>query len=137
MAQGKRIEAMRVVDDAFDANPDNAIAVFTKARIYRRLAKAAESETANSVFLRQALQYAERATMLQAQNAAAWYNLACYMALLDGGKTEVLVNLQKAIELSPSLELEAWFDEDFVRFREDEDFQRLLGKQEPPGRWGG
>lgn len=58
----------------------------------------------------------------------AWYNAACYYALLsEPNFTEALRCLKKAFELAPSLCKDlAETDPDFDKIRNDEDFQRLF-----------
>ena len=58
--------------------------------------------------------------------AAAFYNRAS-AAALKGDKPIMLESLRKAVELDPVYKKKAEEDEDFKKFRDDEEFKRLVG----------
>jgi len=121
--QKKFSDAKNAIDRALSINPTSPVALLTKGRILKRMAKP-EGQLVNTDLLKQALKFASQASELEPDRPQPAYNVACYQALL-GDKTEVLKNLGRAIQLNPSLKETAKTDDDFKSLWQDPDFKKL------------
>ncbi|MDV2495917.1 MAG: tetratricopeptide repeat protein [bacterium] len=68
---------------------------------------------------------------LDPDNEYGLYNIACTYSLL-GQKPEMLDALSRVIELVPVWKKSAQTDEDFDPYRDDPDFQEIVGDEEEP-----
>ena len=66
------------------------------------------------------------AVKLEPELAVAWYNKACAYGQL-GRKAEMLDALKRAVESDPALTDAVSADPDFEPFRDDPEFQELIG----------
>lgn len=127
-------EAMASIDEALKSDPQNGLALMTKARILKRQALQRESPNRESPdkgkLLKQAITYLDQAIALLPDKGEPIYNKACYQALLDpeGLKGEVLENLKTAFRLNPALRQDAKADEDLASIHHDADFVELIGQ---------
>jgi tetratricopeptide (TPR) repeat protein len=122
-------KALASIDEALKNDPNNGMAVMTKARILKR--KASQSgQPERDKLLNQALTCADQAITLLPDKGEPLYNKACYQTLLDakGLKSEVLENLKSAFRLNPDLRHVAKDDHDLAPFKQDADFVKLIGK---------
>jgi hypothetical protein len=120
-------EAMASIDEALKSDPQNGLALLTKARILKRQALRRKLPDKDKL-LKQALTYLDQAIALLPDKGEPIYNKACYQALLDpeGLKGEVLENLKSAFDLNPALRQDAKADEDLGSIRQDADFIKLI-----------
>ncbi len=123
---GSLTEAMSVIDEALQDDPNDGRAVLTKARILKR--QATGTNPPDREKLGQALALVERATALLPGKGEVLYNKACYQALLGFSHDEVLANLEAAFHLDPALRTLAPKDPDLESVHHDDDFKRLIGK---------
>ncbi|MGB7546167.1 MAG: hypothetical protein WBM14_00325 [Terracidiphilus sp.] len=126
---GQLDEAMASIDKSLENDPQNGLAIMTKARILKRKAlQPGQSE--RDKLLKQALAYADQAISRLPDKGEPSYNKACYQALLDlnGLKSEVLKNLKSAFRLNPDLRRIAKNDDDFALLKEDADFVKLTSQ---------
>jgi tetratricopeptide (TPR) repeat protein len=114
----------RAVDEALRAAPRNAEAHLEKARILKRLA--CRSKPPDPKKLEQAAEHAKHARDINPTAEAAWYNWACYEALL-GHTEKALRALGRAIELEPANRRLAWEDDDLASLSTDPEFVRIAG----------
>jgi tetratricopeptide (TPR) repeat protein len=121
--------AMTSIDEALNNDPNNGLAVLTKARILKRQASQAGQPDRDKL-LKQALAYADQAIALLPDKGEPIYNKACYQALLgpDSLKSSVLENLKSAFRLNPDLRQIAKDDDDLAPLKQDADFIKLIGQ---------
>ena len=67
----------------------------------------------------------EKATIINAENASAWFNLACAYSLM-GEKSRAVGHLAKAIQLDEANRELAKTDTDFDPVRNDPEFRTLV-----------
>ncbi len=91
LRDGRPGEANNLIDQALLTNPSHPGALFTKARILKRLAQV-EGKPGNAQLLEQALKYASQAADLKPTVPGPAYNVACYQALLGKDRAEILKN---------------------------------------------
>lgn len=123
---GQLDKAMDSVDDAIRSEPQNGIAVMTKARILKRQALQ-PGQPDRDKLLKQALALADQAVALLPNVPELIYNKACYEALL-GLKGAALESLKSTFRLNPDLRRIAKDDDDFDLIRQDADFVKLTGQ---------
>jgi hypothetical protein len=124
LQQNALSDANSAIDQSLAINPTSSGALLTKGRILKRMAQS-QGPGVNPDLLRQALKFASQAWELKPDRPQPAYNVACYQALLGMDKTEVLKNLQKAIQLDARLKQAARNDPDFQSLSQDTDFQNL------------
>lgn len=124
MYEDRLDEAMRAVDAALESNPSNGKALLTKGMILKRLAQV-EGKPGDQTLLREALNFASKASTLMPSKSAPFYNMACYQALLGSNKSDVLRNLKRSFQLYPKLKEKAPKDDDLTSLWEDPDFKEL------------
>jgi hypothetical protein len=112
------------IDMALQTDPSNAKSHLLKGMILKKRAQK-PGKPVDKGLLQQALDEATKAAKLKKDFAAAFYNIACYKALLGGAKAEVLENLSRAFELNSNLKADASGDDDLASVRDDADFKRL------------
>jgi tetratricopeptide (TPR) repeat protein len=122
-------KAMASIDEALKNDPNNGLAVMTKARILKRQASQTGQPDRDKL-LKEALAYADQAITLLPDKGEPIYNKACYQALLNakGLKSDVLKNLKSAFRLNPGLRQAAKDDHDLAPLKQDVDFVKLMGK---------
>lgn len=121
---GKLDKANEMVDLALSNNPSNAKAHLLKGMILKRLAQRT-GKPGDKALLQQALDHAKESARLRPGVGGAFYNVACYMALLAQDRKEVFKNLARAFELDPVLKKSASADDDLKSLWEDADFKTL------------
>lgn len=121
---GEFDKANELTDLALSNDPSNAKAHLLKGMALKRLAQKA-GKPGDKTLLQQALDHATEAARLRPNVAGAFYNIACYQALLGKDRTEVLKNLSHAFEIDRRLKKFALTDEDLQSLWEDADFKRL------------
>jgi len=128
VSAGHLNEAMTSIDEALKSDPQNGLALMTKARILKRQALQ-PGQSKRDRLLKQAIASLDQAIALLPDRGEPFYNKACYQALLDpeGLKGEVLENLKSAFHLNPALRQDAKADEDLESIRHDADFVELAG----------
>jgi len=126
LRDGSLGEANDMIDRALAVNPLHPGALLTKGRVLKRLAQT-ESKPGNKQMLEQALKYVAQSASLKPTSAGAFYNMACYQALLGKDQSEILTNLKKAIQLEAKLKQQARTDEDLASLREVQEFNDLTG----------
>jgi tetratricopeptide (TPR) repeat protein len=114
--------AIRFYQQAFDADPSNDFALTREAHAWKRL---------KPPNLSKAIEVVTRAIDINPANGRAWYNLACYKALLGHTPDEVINHLKKAIALTSAHGESIYIaianeDTDFDELREVPEFQALL-----------
>jgi tetratricopeptide (TPR) repeat protein len=121
---GEIDKADQWVDIAIQNDPTNAKARLLKGMILKKLAIKPDKQVDKGL-LQQALAESTKAAELMPNFAAAFYNMACYQALLGEARTEVLKNLSRAFELNSKLKPNAPTDDDLASIWDDADFKRL------------
>ncbi|HZQ43386.1 MAG TPA: hypothetical protein VFA99_09045 [Acidobacteriaceae bacterium] len=129
---GQLDDAMRAVEKLLRNDPRDGRAVMTKGRILKREATQAADPEIRQNLLQQALDCAKKAVELMPGIAAPIYNKACYEALLGTDRAEVLLNLEEAFRLDPTLRKTAPDDSDLDSLREDADFIALVNAKQSP-----
>jgi hypothetical protein len=126
-------KAMASINEALKSDPENGLALTTKARILKRQATQ-PGQPGRDKLLKEALTYIDKAINLQPDKGEPIYNKACYQALLDakGLKGEILKNLESAFRLNPALRQTAKEDSDLSSMRQDIDFINLTTKTDSP-----
>lgn len=122
--EGTYDKANELIDVAISSDPSNAKAQVLKGMILKRFAQRS-GKPGDKTLLQQAVDHAKEATRIKPEYGAAWYNIACYEALLGQDRTEVLKNLSFAFEMDPKLKATATKDEDLAVLANDADFKRL------------
>jgi len=112
------------IDAAISSDPSNAKAHGLKGRILKKLAQKS-SVPGDRTLLQQALDHAAQAANLNPTIGGAWYNMACYQALLGQDRTKILKDLGRAFEIDPKLKKSAPTDEDLKSLWDDADFKGL------------
>lgn len=122
--EGNFDEANELIDKAISNNPANPKAHGLKGRILKRLAQES-GKPGDKTLLQKALDEATQAAHLNPNIGGAWYNMACYGALLGKSRAEILANLARAFGLDPELKRQAGTDGDLESLWNDDDFKRL------------
>lgn len=117
-------KANQSIDAAISIDPSNAKAQLLKGMALKRLAQKSGTP-GDKTLLQQALDYATKASSLQPSIGGAWYNMACYQALLGLGSADILKNLSRAFSIDPKLKRQAATDEDLKSIWADSDFTKL------------
>ncbi len=119
-------KGMASINETLNKDPENALALMTKARILKRQALQS-GQPQRDALLRNALSCIDQAIELMPGRGEPIYNKACYQALLDpkGLKADVLENLKLAFRLEPSLRQVAQDDEDLTQLKDEVDFGKL------------
>lgn len=117
-------KANELTDLALSSDSSNAKAHLLKGMILKRLAQKA-GKPGDKTLLKAALDHASESARRRPKFGAAFYNIACYQALLGEDRTEILKNLSRAFELDPELKKIAPTDEDLTTLWADADFKRL------------
>jgi hypothetical protein len=115
------------LDKALSIDPYNAKAHVLKGYVLKRLA--VEGGTMNKALLKEALDHATQAARLNPTIAGAFYNVACYQALLGMDRGRILANLKLALQKDPSLKRAAQEDArdgDLNSLASDEAFKALI-----------
>ncbi|MCP5141206.1 MAG: hypothetical protein H6980_02495 [Gammaproteobacteria bacterium] len=107
-------EALLYYDHALKVNPDSKGALLGKGFVLKRLGR-----------INDAWNMVDKLISIEPSHQTAWYNRACYGALLGKEKTQILNDLAKAIELFPTYRSLATKDPDFESLRNDSDFKAL------------
>jgi len=119
-AQGHFEAALKAYEKSIELSPDYAPAWVNKAHVLVKLDRPGE-----------ALSACEEAIKLDPEKDLAWYNKACAHSQLEE-KTEMLDALKRAVEFDPEYKEKAEIDPDFEPYRDDPDFQELIGEEPPP-----
>jgi hypothetical protein len=109
-------EALRIITEALIHDESFAVAYIERGRAQKRLSELKGDEQ----FLIRALESVEKACKLDAKNYSAFYNSACYKALLKKPIDEILKDLSIAISLNPAVRVNACKDVDLAWARETE-----------------
>jgi predicted RNase H-like HicB family nuclease len=97
-------ENLRDAVEVLASNPESVVAYIEKARAIKRKALLPSRQPEERVaLLSEALELLARARSLRPKNASAIYNTACYKALLDYPRSEILADLKAAFDLNPNL----------------------------------
>ncbi len=116
--------ALSLLDEAIASDPKAFIAYLEKGRALRRLAKLKNEDTQ---LLQQALEAATRSRELAPPDYyPAFYNMACYKALLGMPVAEVAADLKRAIEINPKLKAGVPQDDDLKSVLDKPEIQALL-----------
>ena len=107
-------KALVAFEEALDIDRENEIATTEIAKVYRKMKK-----------LNKAVSVLQEYVAINPKSARAYYNMACYKALLGLGKEKVVTDLEKAITLSGRYKRLVMLDNDFSKFHTDEDFKNL------------
>jgi hypothetical protein len=118
-------KANEMTDLAIASDSSNAKAHMLKGTILKRFAQKS-TKPGDKALLQQALAQATEAVRLDPSIGGAFYNVACYQALLGVDRSEVLKNLARAFQIDPKLKKIASTDEDLVSLWSDADFKSLL-----------
>ena len=119
--------ALELIDNVLKSRPDHAGAHVEKGRILKRMAlKQTPPEREK---LERALEHSRTAAKIRPTMDAAWYNMACYQALLDKDPEEIITHLKKAFVLDPNNQELASNDSDLKSMRTNPEFQALLSQQ--------
>lgn len=109
---------MKACEKAIGLDPELALAWTNKSAALLGLGRNEEG-----------LEATEKGIELDPNNASAWYNKACAHSQL-GQKEKMLDALEKAIELNPDYKEKAKTDSSFEPYRDDSDFQELVGEDQ-------
>jgi tetratricopeptide (TPR) repeat protein len=113
-------EAIECYDRAIQLERLPFMALVNKGLVHRRLH---EDEKEG---VKEGIEYFDQAILIAPNYPRAWYNKACYYALL-GNSDEALRNLEEAINLAPLKAKQlAEEDSDFNLIKEDERFKKLF-----------
>ena len=119
-------DAIRFIDLAVSSDPRNAKAHQLKGVILKAMAtQSDQSPETKTRLLQEALDEATQSSKLRPSVGGAFYNIACYMALLGRDKKDALKNLQEAFRLDPKLKAKAPTDDDLKTLWPDDDFKKL------------
>jgi tetratricopeptide (TPR) repeat protein len=130
--EGQLDEAMGLIVQALQNDPKDGRAVLTKGRILKRQAadvKGPERER----LLFQALDCANQAIALLPGYGEPIYNKACYQALLNLDKDDILSALKTAFRLDPALKTIARGDQDLKSLWDTPDFASLIATNPATG----
>jgi hypothetical protein len=117
--------ASQLLDEALSIDPNHAKAHLKKAYVLKHMAVNDDGTVVDKAGLQEALGHAMEAARLNPRIAGAFYNIACYQALLSMDRTVVLGNLKKAFEKDPKLKKDALEDKDLNSIQEDPQFKTL------------
>jgi tetratricopeptide (TPR) repeat protein len=117
-------KASRLLDQALSIDRNHAKAHLRKGYVLKRLA-VHDGAVVDKARLQEALEHAMEAARLDPKSAGAFYNIACYQALLGMDRTRVLGNLKAAFEEDPELKIDAVRDDDLKSIWEDPEFKTL------------
>ena len=116
--------ALSLLNEAIASDPKAYIAYLEKGRALRRLAKL---KNRIPQLLQQALEAATRSRELAPPDYyPAFYNMACYKALLGMPVAEVAADLKRAIEINPKLKAGVPQDDDLKSVLDKPEIQALL-----------
>jgi hypothetical protein len=123
---GNLADAIGFIDLAVSSDPHNASAHLIKGVILKRMALAPDQtlETKNRL-LEEALNEATQSAKLRPSVGGAFYNMACYQALLGRDHGSIIKNLQQAFSLDPKLKSQAPTDADLKAVWDDPDFKKI------------
>lgn len=122
--------ALELIDLVLKSRPDHYGAHVEKGRILKRMAlKQTPPDREN---LERALEHARTAANINPKSDVAWYNMACYEALLSADPKEIIDHLKKAIVLDPNNRELASKDTDLDSMRTNPEFQALLAPKSAP-----
>ena len=107
--------ALHYLDEALIEHPEHLIALVKKSACLKRLNDVAG-----------ALKFVEHALRIDPNLEVALFNRACYKALLNFPKAEILADLRRAIGQLPDNKRFAMGDPDLSSLREDPEFQSLV-----------
>jgi tetratricopeptide (TPR) repeat protein len=107
-------EALRIITEALTHDETFAVAYVERGRAQKRLS----GLKGDKQFLIQALESIEKACKLDDKNYSAFYNSACYKALLKKPIDEITKDLFIAISLNPAVRVNACKDDDLAWARE-------------------
>jgi tetratricopeptide (TPR) repeat protein len=108
-------EALKPLETAASLKPGDLGVAFALGWCYKRTHR-----------LAQAIDALERASRDHPHEALLHYNLACYWSLA-GNQAKAVGELEKALELEPTLRGQIPSESDFDPIRNDPEFQRLTG----------
>jgi tetratricopeptide (TPR) repeat protein len=117
----KAIQFLTTLIEDIESSPREVLA---SALVSRGLASRGEESEGE---LRRAISDFSKATKIDPQNSRAWYNKACYHALLNEPEM-ALHDLEKALELIPKLKDDAKEDSDFDAIRKRTEFRNLIAE---------
>lgn len=112
---GRYADAIPALVEAADDSPEDIRIFLALGWCYKRVDR-----------IDLAIESLERAQEAAPDDALVAYNLACYWSLA-GNKGHVLDHLARALELAPDYRDMIPKEADFDRFRDDADFQSLVG----------
>lgn len=120
-----------MVERVLKIKPENARALFEKARVLKGLAVSHKEPEKRQKKLHEAIALLERVAEQEPDRAPIWFNMACYEALAEKSSQIVLEHLGKAVALDPFLKKEAWDDGDLRVFRQKHarGFKRVVDPQ--------
>jgi tetratricopeptide (TPR) repeat protein len=116
---GRWEQAVGFYDKAIATYDGNVDAMLNKAMAKKRLGATLEALSLVSAVL-----------ALEPENDRAWYNGACYKAILGRPVEEIVTDLRKAIQLVPRYREIAASDEDFRRVANEPRFRELVGSKQ-------
>lgn len=133
--QTREADAIRFLDTAllkFDAvlekQKTNEQALRGKAKAHRRFAELAKTngnDSSEQNHWSEAMALLNKIVEKDRGASVAYYNLACYKQLSGANRKEVILNLRKAIEISPALKNNANLDPDLEAVKDSQEFKQL------------
>jgi tetratricopeptide (TPR) repeat protein len=124
LSDGRLAEAKNLIEGVLRSNPFNPVAVRTKGRLLKRMALA-QGPPYNQQLLQEAWECASQVVKLLPEAGGAYYNRACYAALLGRSPGEVTEDLKRAFQLNPNLKANAATDLDLASYRKTGEYAAL------------
>jgi hypothetical protein len=124
--------AIQILDEVLNTEKDLEVkyaGYIEKARALKRKALLPH-EAERDQLLKQALDVLDQARKLRPNRGAAFYNAACYKALLGRPIKEVMPDLVESFRLTPDLKRAAKNDPDFAGIRNEDEFQAAVNGSE-------
>jgi hypothetical protein len=118
--------ALQAYDQAIAIEPENPHHYLQKSLVYADQGDEEHSKKQKADLYDAAMEWVERALLVDKKYGRAYYDRACYRRLKNSSEEEVLDDLRKAFQLNDNMKNLAKFDPDLRSLQEKEAFKELV-----------